>query len=128
MWRRVYYKVTQPQLINLLDLVKTNISRSYALSSARERFGSDFIDKARSDGFIEIKDESIGIAVGDWSPTHEVLKLTNKSKSLARTHEENEKIVELRSDAKRNITIGVIGGLITAVLLYLIGHMLNLSL
>jgi len=128
MWRRVYYKITQPELINLLDLVKTNLSRSYSLSSARERFGDDFVNKARSDGFIDIKDESIGISAGDWSPTHEVLKLTNKSKALARTHQENEKSAELRSEAKRNIVIRVIGGLITAVLLYLVGHMLSVSL
>lgn len=128
MWRRVYYRVARPELIDLLDLVKTNTSRSYALSSAKERFGDNFVDKAKSEGFVDIKDESIGISVGDWSPTHEVLKLTNKSKSLARTHQENKKSAELRSDANRNITIAVVGGLITAVLLYLIGHILNISL
>lgn len=128
MWRRAYYRVVRPELIDLLDLVKTNTSRSYALSSAKERFGDNFVDKAKSEGFVDIKDESIGISVGDWSPTHEVLKLTNKSKTLARTHQENKKSAELRSDTNRNITIAVVGGLITAVLLYLIGHILNISL
>ncbi len=128
MWRRVYYKVTQPELINLLDLVKTNTSRSYTLSSAKEKFGDDFVNKAQSDGFVDVKNESIGISVGDWSPTHEVLKLTNRSKSLARTHQENERSTELSSDAKRNVAIRVIGGLITAALLYVIGRMLGVSL
>ncbi len=128
MWRRVYYKVTQPELIDLLDIVKTNTSRSYTLASAKEKFGDDFVNKAQSDRFVDIKNVSIGASVGNWSPTHEVLKLTNRSKTLARTHQENERSTELRADAKRNIAIRVIGGLITAALLYTIGRMLNISL
>ncbi len=127
MVRRTFYRLTQPQLVELLDLVKTNTSYSYTLDSAKKQFSEDFVKNAVSKGFVDIKDESIGIAVGDWSPTHEVLKLTKKSKPIARTHQEKEKTAQSRSEATQKIIIRVIAGLITAILLYVIGSVLSIQ-
>lgn len=128
MIRRTFYKLLQPQLIELLDLIKSNTSYGYALESAKEQFGEDFVSKTKSNGFIDIKDESIGIAIGDWSPTRDVLKLTKKSKPIARTHLEKEKSAESRSDATQKIIVRVAAGLITAFLLYAIGSALSIKL
>lgn len=127
MIRRTFYKLTQPQLVELLDLIKTNTSYSYTLESAKKQFGEDFVKNAKSKGFVDIKDESIGIAVGDWSPTHEVLKLTKKSRPLARTDQEKEKSAQSHSEATQKIIIKVIAGLITAILLYAIGSALSIK-
>lgn len=77
---------------------------------------------------IEIKDESIGIAVGDWSPTRKVLKLTGKSKPVAKSDQEKEKSTQSRSDAVQKITIRVSATLIAALLLYFIASTLNIKL
>ena len=127
MVRRTFYKLTQPQLVELLDLIKTNTGYSYTLESAKKQFGEDFVEHAESKGFVDIKDESIGIAVGDWSPTHKVLRLTKTSRPIARTHLEKEKSTQSRSEATQKVIIRVLAGLITAILLYAIGSALNIK-
>lgn len=128
MIKRTFYRLFRPNLIRLLDAIKTDSPHSYSLDSTKKQFDDSLIESAKKQGLIEIKDESIGIAVGDWSPTRKVLKLTGKSKPVAKSDQEKEKSTQSRSDAVQKITIRVSATLIAALLLYFIASTLNIKL